>query len=110
MTSRSEQYIRSLVGDFISTHTAEKALEIVGALCSSLSSLGEPTIAPAPDGWLGFTWNSPQHHFNLEIRAGYDRIVEVELFRENLQTHETWSKESKGVGITPEFVRELFAT
>lgn len=101
----AEDFIRDLAEGptpWISRQTAQQAVEILANLGPRIPGLPVPTIAPGPDGLVGFTWRSRRHYVNIEVHA--DRHVEV--FHENLETGELWSIE----GITAEVAERLRLT
>ena len=96
-------FLRSLVGSEVPSAVAEQAIVILERVRAQLRSVGIPTIAPAPDGLVGMTWESAREHVNVQVLP--DR--RVEYFAEDLNTGALWSDESDWGTLSPELIAKL---
>jgi hypothetical protein len=74
-------YVWELTDGWIDADAALRAEKVLTCLLDR-NGVPVPTIAPGPDGLVGFTWRTERAYLSLELHAS----GAVEFFHEDLET------------------------
>lgn len=83
------EYLQSLRNE-VPSEVVEQAIVVLSRLRAQLREIVIPTIAPAPDGLIGMTWEGAHEHVNVQVHPDH----RIEYFAENLDTGTIWSDET----------------
>lgn len=81
----------------------EQVLVVLGGVRRQLRELEIPTIAPAPDGLIGMTWEGKHQHVNVQVHPDH----RIEYFAEDLDTGALWSAETAWGVPSPALIEQL---
>lgn len=96
------EFLNSLLSE-CQPAVVEQALVVLAGLRKQLPGLGDPTIAAAPDGLIGMTWEGKHEHVNVQVHPDH----RVEYFAENLDNGARWSDETPWGGSSVALVERL---
>lgn len=96
------EFLDSLRDEYGSA-VVDQAREVLAGVRRQLRELPIPTIAPAPEGIIGMTWEGDHHHVNVQVHPD----KRIEYFAEDLDTGALWAHEGPWDERPPMLLEQL---